>query len=228
MRWISNWMTGGENQPGSWDLKTEKLGFEKARVFDSYEPFPVAAQASFPEMASTRKSCENDTQVWPPTAGIISLMPRSPSRSISPFALPGDKWIFLVNMTPISAIHDRIDPTLLPTRRRNAYGQQGVSARSRAKRMGYQYFENGSRRLVYYPGPNQWRKEKDNPTGTPFVDRPTAPGSQPGCRAVWTGAKSARSISRVPVLATRATARRRGRNGFRPGTFDLRALVRAL
>ena len=35
------WMTGGDNQPGSWDLKTEKLSSEKPRRFDSYEPFPL-------------------------------------------------------------------------------------------------------------------------------------------------------------------------------------------
>jgi hypothetical protein len=34
-----HWMTGGENKPGSWALKTEKLGAGKTREFDSYDPF---------------------------------------------------------------------------------------------------------------------------------------------------------------------------------------------
>lgn len=33
------WITGAENRPGSWQLKTEKLEPAKARVFDSYHPF---------------------------------------------------------------------------------------------------------------------------------------------------------------------------------------------
>jgi len=34
-----HWMTGGENAPGSWRLKTEKLDPAKPRTFDSYERF---------------------------------------------------------------------------------------------------------------------------------------------------------------------------------------------
>ncbi len=36
-----HWMTGGENQPGSWTLKTESLTPGKTRTFDSYEPLPA-------------------------------------------------------------------------------------------------------------------------------------------------------------------------------------------
>ena len=35
-----HWMTGGENVPGEWTLKTEKLAAGKPRAFDSYDPFP--------------------------------------------------------------------------------------------------------------------------------------------------------------------------------------------
>ncbi|MCE5197965.1 MAG: hypothetical protein ABFD54_06795 [Armatimonadota bacterium] len=34
------WMTGGRNIPGSWNLQKEKLSKDKARVFDSFDPFP--------------------------------------------------------------------------------------------------------------------------------------------------------------------------------------------
>jgi hypothetical protein len=37
-----HWMTGGENEPGSWTLRTEQLAVGRARTFDSYEPFPSA------------------------------------------------------------------------------------------------------------------------------------------------------------------------------------------
>ena len=36
-----SWMSGGENNPGSWNLKTESLNPTKPRKFDSYEPFPA-------------------------------------------------------------------------------------------------------------------------------------------------------------------------------------------
>ena len=37
-----HWMTGGDNRPGSWVLKTEALAAGKPRAFDSYDPFPLA------------------------------------------------------------------------------------------------------------------------------------------------------------------------------------------
>jgi hypothetical protein len=41
------WMTGGENRPGSWVLKTETLPERKSRDFDSYDPFPGLAGAKY-------------------------------------------------------------------------------------------------------------------------------------------------------------------------------------
>ncbi len=41
------WMTGGENRPGSWLLKKEALGAGQHRNFDSYDPFPGAADSKF-------------------------------------------------------------------------------------------------------------------------------------------------------------------------------------
>jgi hypothetical protein len=42
-----DWMTGGENRPGSWMLKTESLHAGRDRNFDSYDPFPGAADSKF-------------------------------------------------------------------------------------------------------------------------------------------------------------------------------------
>jgi hypothetical protein len=59
-----HWMTGGENQPGSWVLKTEQLAAGKPRTFDSYEPFPVApGTAQFPGDGINAKVLLNDTQL---------------------------------------------------------------------------------------------------------------------------------------------------------------------
>ncbi len=41
------WMTGGQNEPGSWVLKKEKLPADKIRKFDSFDPFPGAADSKF-------------------------------------------------------------------------------------------------------------------------------------------------------------------------------------
>ncbi len=42
-----HWMTGGENQAGSWVLKTEALQPGLPRKFDSYDPFPGVAQSKY-------------------------------------------------------------------------------------------------------------------------------------------------------------------------------------
>ncbi len=59
-----HWMTGGENQPGSWMLKTEKLDPAKPRTFDSYEPMKPGA-AAFPGDGIDAKIMLNGKQVWP-------------------------------------------------------------------------------------------------------------------------------------------------------------------
>ena len=42
-----DWMTGGENRPGSWMLKTESLRAGRDRNFDSYDPFPGTTDSKF-------------------------------------------------------------------------------------------------------------------------------------------------------------------------------------
>ncbi|MEN6535752.1 MAG: hypothetical protein ABFD89_18960 [Bryobacteraceae bacterium] len=42
-----HWMTGGENCPGSWVLKTEALQPGSPRRFDSYDPFPGTAKSKY-------------------------------------------------------------------------------------------------------------------------------------------------------------------------------------
>jgi hypothetical protein len=59
-----HWMTGGENQPGSWMLKTEKLSAAKPRSFDSYEAFPVVP-TQLPGDGIDAKITLNGKQIWP-------------------------------------------------------------------------------------------------------------------------------------------------------------------
>jgi hypothetical protein len=58
-----HWMTGGENQPGSWTLKTEKLKAGKTREFDSYDPFGGTAEGNFLGDGVMAKVLVNDRQV---------------------------------------------------------------------------------------------------------------------------------------------------------------------
>jgi len=51
------WMTGGDNQPGSWCLQKEKLRSGRARQFDSYDPFGATAEGNSLVTASLRKCC---------------------------------------------------------------------------------------------------------------------------------------------------------------------------
>ena len=77
-----HWMTGGENQPGSWVLKTEKLTAAKPRTFDSYEPFPSAGP-SFPGDGINAKITLNGKQVGRPKVGNTLPTPQSRRPSIS-------------------------------------------------------------------------------------------------------------------------------------------------
>jgi hypothetical protein len=175
-----HWMTGGENAPGSWKLKTEKLGPEKPRKFDSYDPFPVdaaAASAQFPGDGVNAQVRLNDQPVWPASGWAFSAN----ATVTVPFDFrvevkPGDKLVFLVNTkSTITCDTTAFDPTIT-----YADGETHVASKEFSNRQGqtgwrYQYLENGRFiDLVYYPGPNQWRKEKDNAAGTPFV----GPGNQ--------------------------------------------------
>lgn len=67
-----HWMTGGENNPGSWVLKTEALEPGKPRSFDSYEAMAVDA-AKFPGDGINAKVLLGDRSRW-----ASSCTPRGP------------------------------------------------------------------------------------------------------------------------------------------------------
>ena len=166
-----HWMTGGENQPGSWVLKTEKLDPKKPRTFDSYEPF-VAAPAPLLGDGIDARITLNGKQVWPAKGS--QYVPDA--RTTVPFdfqvdAAAGDRLAFLVN--PHGGIG--YDTTAFDPAIAYADGETHVASKEFSDKQGkngwrYQYLEGGHFiDLVFYPGPGQWRKEKDNATGTPFV-----------------------------------------------------------
>ncbi len=60
-----HWMTGGENRPGSWTLRTEELKPGVQREFDSYDPFNGSAKGNFVGDGVIARVLRNDEQIWP-------------------------------------------------------------------------------------------------------------------------------------------------------------------
>ena len=214
-----HWMTGGENQPGSWVLKTEKLGTKKPRTFDSYEPFPVAAPA-FPGDGVNVKILLNGKQVWPATGvqHVANATVKAPVDFQANVAA-GDKLAFIVNMNGnIGWDTTAFDPTL-----QYDDGESHTASREFSDKQGqngwrYQYIEGQQYvDLTYYAGSKQWRKTKDNATGTPFVGvGDQHPDAGQDAARVWTAPKA----GRVHVTATACNTGNQSSSG--PGGYGFR------
>jgi len=217
-----HWMTGGENRPGSWTLRTEKLSADKPRTFDSYEPFDGGAPV-FPGDGINARVLLNGEQVWP--AAGWQYVPNATVTVPVDFSVnvaAGDKLVFLVNMKGnIGWDTTSFDPTI-----RYDDGETHVASNEFSDKQGqngwrYQYREGEQYvDLVYYPAPKQWRKEKDNATGTPFVGvGDQHPDANQDAARVWTAPKpgSVRVTAAVCNTGNRSGGGGRG-YGFRMGT----------
>jgi len=173
-----DWMTGGENRPGSWMLKTEKLQTGKARAFDSSDPFGGTAEGNFAGDGVLARVMLNDRQVWP-TGGwqgasgnyigtlwdYVANATESRPLDASIDVARGDKLLFILNKygTPASD-ETSFDPVITyddgeshraSTEFGNQQGQNG---------WWYQYFDGGSPRAGVSNFAGYWRS---NPQ---FVD----------------------------------------------------------
>lgn len=166
-----HWMTGGENNPGSWVLKTEQLTADKPRTFDSYEAMPVDA-TQFPGDGINAKILLNDRQIWPAQGAqyVPNATVTAPFEATAEVAA-GDTLVFLVSMNDnIGWDTTAFDPTIAYADGETHVASRGFSDQQGQNNWRYQYIENGQFvDLVYYPEPRQWRKARDNATGTPFV-----------------------------------------------------------
>ncbi len=195
-----DWMTGAENNPGSWLLKTESLMPGKVRQFDSFDPFPVAGEPRYPGDGIDSRIELNDAQIWPAPAGTQKSWQYVPNATVTvPFDVktkvaPGDRLVFRVNMHGnIGWDTTAFDPTITYLDG-DAAGQSHSASKEFSSEQGkngwrYQYLENGKFvDLVFYPGPeHNWRKQIDNPTGTPFVDAISQhPDVNQDATRVWT------------------------------------------
>jgi hypothetical protein len=218
-----HWMTGGENQPGSWVLKTEALAAGKPRAFDSYDPFPIASGTpKFPGDGVNARVLLNDAQLWPTTTGwqyVANAAVRSPL-DVRAEVKAGDKLVFLVNMNGgIGYDTTEFNPTI-------AYddGETHTASREFSEEQGrggwqYQYLEKGNYvDLVYYAAPRQWRKRQDNATGTPFVGASDQhPDVGQDAARVWTAPKAGRVRITGSVCNT-GNQSGAGSYGFRMGS----------
>ena len=216
------WMTGGDNQPGSWDLRTEKLVAEKVRKFDSYEPFPLdVSKVSFQGDGVNAKILHNDTQVWPASGWtyVANATVDEPFDATVDVAA-GDRLVFLVNMNKGIGFDTTVfDPVIAYEDGETHEASKEFSGEQGKNGWRYQYLENGKYiDLVHYPLPNQWRKEEDNTTGTPFVgtDRQHPDVGQDAAR-VWTAPKAGKVHVTGSVCNT-GNGQAAGGYGFRPGT----------
>lgn len=188
-----NWMTGGWSAEGSWDLKTESLESGKTRRFDSYDPFPGTVTKPTGDGVNA-KIMLNDRQIWPQSGWqyVKDAMDTIPFK-ISADVKTGDKLAFIVNM------NENIDSDTTDFNPEIAF-QNGNTHKASVEFSGeqgkdgwrYQYIEDGKwTDLVYYPGVKQWRKQNDNPTGTPFISRNSQhPDSGQDVARVWTASES--------------------------------------
>jgi len=219
-----NWMSGGENMPGSWKLKTEELMPGRLRTFDSYEPFPLELNpaAQFPGDGIKARVFLNGKAVWPGNGW--QFVSNATVRVTFDFRVEvakGDKLFFRVNMNQNIAFDTTaFDPTIAYDNGETHTASKEFSHEQGANGWNYQYVEdNKFIDLVYYPGPNQWRKEKDNATGTPFVGVGNQhPDSGQDAVRVWTAPKSGRVRVTGSVCNTGNGGEVNSAYGFRPGS----------
>jgi hypothetical protein len=216
-----HWMTGGENHPGSWVLKTESLNPAKPRKFDSYEPFPTGSPI-YPGDGVDVKIAHNGKQVWPETGWKYVAN----ARASAPFDVQvdvaaGDTLAFLTNMHGgIGWDTTRFDPSIT-----YPDGEAHTASKEFSETQGkngwkYQYLEAGRPvDLVFYPVPKQWRKAKDNATGTPFVGQTDQhPDVGQDAARVWTAPRAGRVRIRGDASNTGNSTDDGGGYGFHMGT----------
>ncbi|MGC8639261.1 MAG: hypothetical protein ACP5XB_05205 [Isosphaeraceae bacterium] len=172
-----HWMTGAENQPGCWVLKTEHLTPGKPRRFDSYDPFPAPAGRSSGGDGIDARITLNDKPIWPAQGWQHSKGPddRKPF-DLKVVVAPGDRLRFVVNKHgEIGFDTTHFDPTI-----RYEGGETHVASREFSGQQGksgwrYGYLEKGMwHDLTYYEDGRTWKFKEDNATHTPFV----APATQ--------------------------------------------------
>jgi hypothetical protein len=166
-----DWMTGGENQPGSWMLKTEKLQPGKSRVFDSYDPFGGSAEGNFAGDGVLARVMLNDHQVWPTGGwqrasgnfigtlwGYIANASEPMPVDASVDVLAGDKLIFIVNKYGTATSDETtFDPVIRYADGEEHRASEEFSGEQNKNGWRYQYFDGGEPRAGASNFAGYWR-----------------------------------------------------------------------
>lgn len=187
-----HWMTGGNNQAGSWELQTEKLPAGKARKFDSFDPFPVKRCTEMPRDSVNVKVFLGAKQLWPDQNWSSWPIGNKPQPlNLTTQVAQGEELRFYV-LSSGKFDYTLFDPTISygkedrHTASKSFSGEQGRNAWS------YRYDSNGKLLpLVYDAGSHRWRKELEKDTNSLFIGRSDqlADGDQSPVR-VWTAPKA--------------------------------------
>ncbi len=187
-----NWMTGAENFPGSWTLRTEKLESGNERKIDSYDPSQLGPIKLLGDGVNA-KILKNDIQVWPETGWAYT----SDASVTVPFDFEisvekGDKLTFTTNINDnFSNDTTAFNPTITYSDGESHNAAAEFGEEQGLNNWKYCYIENGNYvDLRYYPIPKQWRKKADNHSGTPFVGIGNQhPHPEQDAALVWTANK---------------------------------------
>lgn len=181
------WMTGGENVEGSWNLQKEKLSGDKARLFDSYDPYPISP-SDFPGDGIKARIEINNKLLWPKEDWeYVRSSYTAPEYDVNAHVSRGDRISFIVNMNDnITCDTTRFDPTITyeggeAHRASSEYGKiQGENAWC------YQYIENGKAvDMVYNSEANAWKGNSSS--DVPFINPNSQhPGNNQDVVRTWT------------------------------------------
>lgn len=216
-----DWLTGGDNKPGSWMLKTESLNPGQQRLFDSYDPFP-GTTASFPGDGINAAIFHNDQQIYPAQGWQSSpnALTRVPF-STSVYVAVGDRILFRVNSgKTIGWDTTAFDPTI-------AYddGETHTASKEFRPSQGdhgwrYQYLQDGRLAdLVYHANQDHWGMAQENATATPWIGRSEQhPDLNQDAIRVWTAPKPGRIQITGAICNTGNRENGMGSGGVRMGS----------
>ncbi len=210
-----HWMTGGENQQGSWTLKTEKLKAGKIREFDSYDPFGGTEEGTFLGDGVLARVLVNDRQVWPALDGhdenwaavsygwtrVANSTVRVPLRT-SVDVVAGDKVRFILNRNGGAAKDTTaFDPTITYAEHEAHTASKEFSKEQGKNGWQYQYADEGEfygskvgqfLDLAYSDASQRWTKPGEREADSLFIGAGEMHPGKEDVALVWVAPQAGR------------------------------------